>query len=466
MTNENRISLKDIQSNEIENYLTTSKHDFKSIMGLVVGASVSAFGAYSLATGYFGNDLTTPKIVSMMIGFLAILIIVDSIKRSAFSKYMNSKIMNISFGYEPNETYKKIVIGVFIFVILFDLIGVYTTASYVQDMRMKSKVVDSLGYKSLESSVDASKINATNYAQAVKLYAENKASAYKNCDDKWHGWKPKYKAQCKEEWDSLNHEPAKETAVAVSSQDIQNIKKNEVNFFDEMLFPLLIILLLALTTIMQYLTVITINDKYQLSIMLLSEDELERIDDIVDDRFELAKEHNRRIDRLRENSEIESYRIKQDMFVATELIKRKEDVRRLAKKKYRANTITKEEYQKIEDEMGKVSTTPVPKIPYSRPAFVASTTVPKNSPTVPGQKKNSRKVKVATKKVEKKIEDKKIIELSNSMIKDVKKGDSIRSRESLRKKGIKFNNANLQDARLYLSQKGKIIKKGNRFYRA
>ena len=84
------------------------------------------------------------------------------------------------------------------------------------------------------------------------------------CAEKWKGWKAKYKAKCKTEWESENPKPLKPTTnTTVSIADYSSLKKTaNDDFLSRNIFNIILFLSLALTLILQYTTVSEIKDNY------------------------------------------------------------------------------------------------------------------------------------------------------------------------------------------------------------
>ena len=81
-----------IKNQILEDYLINSSHDLKSIGGLIVSGIISTFGVYSLIRPFFteGEVTNTATLNTALIAFVIVLIIFDTVKRGAFTKFFNS----------------------------------------------------------------------------------------------------------------------------------------------------------------------------------------------------------------------------------------------------------------------------------------------------------------------------------------------------------------------------------------
>ncbi len=237
----NRVEIK---NSILSEYLIDSSHDLKSIGGLIVSGVISTFGVYGIIRPFFNS---MPKLYISILAFIIVLIIFDTIKRGALSKYLNSLLKKKIIGSKVKQGYLVIAIFATIFMMLLDGLGSWTTAQKATNLYTEWKTNHSTEYQILKENAENGKIKAQNYTTLLETWKENKRDAYQNCNDKWRGWKSKYKARCKENWDNKNPMPKDTSSSNIKIDDYKSIQEDKKGFIDEWLQTILFTLLLIMT---------------------------------------------------------------------------------------------------------------------------------------------------------------------------------------------------------------------------
>ena len=257
-----RNQFNDSQKEILGDFQITATPTIKSLSALFFSGLISTFGIYSilLSVGIEGN--TMYKAIGI---FILILIVADTFKRGSLVKYYNSilKVTILSKG----KT-KKMQLGVSIlalaFMTVFDIVGSFSTANYVEQSYQEFQATNSKEFKLLEDNAKNGVSELSLYSQELTTWTDDKKLAYQNCNDQWNGYKAKYKAKCKKEWDNkkTNAKPVKPSNNgSVSVADYKNVKEgaNE-DFLSEYIFYIILFLSMALTMLLQYTTISEIQD--------------------------------------------------------------------------------------------------------------------------------------------------------------------------------------------------------------
>ena len=198
-----------IKNQILEDYLINSSHDLKSIGGLIVSGIISTFGVYSLIRPFFteGEVTNTATLNTALIAFVIVLIIFDTVKRGAFTKFFNSLLKKKIIESKVKKGYLVIAVFATVFMIMLDGLGSWSTAEKGANLYSQFKTNSSTEYQILQQNAESGKQEASNYPLLLETWKESKKEAYKNCNDTWRGWKAKYKAKCKTEWDNAHPMP-------------------------------------------------------------------------------------------------------------------------------------------------------------------------------------------------------------------------------------------------------------------
>jgi len=292
----NRVEIK---NSILSEYLIDSSHDLKSIGGLIVSGVISTFGVYGIIRPFFDS---MPKLYISILAFIIVLIIFDTIKRGALSKYLNSLLKKKIIGSKVKQGYLVIAIFATIFMMLLDGLGSWTTAQKATNLYTEWKTNHSTEYQILKENAENGKIKAQNYTTLLETWKESKRDAYQNCNDKWRGWKSKYKARCKEKWDNKNPMPKDTSSSNIKIDDYKSIQEDRKGFIDEWLQTILFILLLIMTFLMQYLTIAKIYDDYNEIEESLTSERIDFINDTIQEHETILAEHEQQVAELMANS--------------------------------------------------------------------------------------------------------------------------------------------------------------------
>jgi hypothetical protein len=232
----------------------------KSLLALFFSGLISTFGIYSILKGMIEG-----KALYIALGiFVIILGVADTFKRGSLAKYYNSIIRK-----KILESGKILKLNLYIFflaisfMVVFDIVGSFSTANYVEQKYKDYRATSSKEYELLKDEAKEGKTSLELYSQELTTWQNDKKDAYKICDEKWRGWKSKYKAKCKEEWRTNNPKPTKPTENGTVSVNDYKELKDGVNddFLSKYIFYIVLFLSISLTLLLQYTTVSEIQDK-------------------------------------------------------------------------------------------------------------------------------------------------------------------------------------------------------------
>jgi len=289
-----------IKNKILEDYLINSSHDLKSVGGLLVSGIISTFGVYSIIKPFFGEG--SHSLTVALISFVIVLIIFDTIKRGSLTKFFNSLLKKKIIGSKPKKGYLIIAVFATVFMVLLDGLGAWSTAEKGADLYTQYKTNSSTEYQILQQNAESGKATAQNYTLELSAWQQSKADAYQVCNEKWHGWKAKYKAKCKEEWNTANPMPKQTTDGQIKIDDYQSIKNDQRGFLDEYLFIILFSLLALMTLLMQYLTIARIYDDYNDIDESLTFERIEFINDTIQEHETIVAEHEQQVAEMMANS--------------------------------------------------------------------------------------------------------------------------------------------------------------------
>ena len=294
-----------IKNKILEDYLINSSHDLKSIGGLIVSGIISTFGVYSLIRPFFteGEVTNTSTLNTAIISFIVVLIIFDTVKRGAFTKFFNSLLKTKIINSKMKKGYLVIAVFSTLFMIMLDGLGSWSTAEKGANLYSQFKTNSSTEYQILQQNAESGKQEASNYPLLLETWKQSKKEAYQNCNDTWKGWKAKYKAKCKKEWDNEKDEngklihamPQPTSNGQIKLNDYENIKSDKEGFLDRYLFIILFALLSLMTLLMQYLTIAKIYDDYNDIEESLTFERIEFINDTIQEHETILAEHEQKV---------------------------------------------------------------------------------------------------------------------------------------------------------------------------
>jgi len=251
---------------------------FKSSMALVFSGAISTFGVYSLIDGAVTGD----NLSYALLAFILILIVADTFKRGALSRYYNSIIRH---KITSKGKVLKLQLAIFFlalsFMVMFDFIGSFSTANYIEQAYQDYRATSSKEYSLLQDSAKDAQSEKTLYSQELTVWQNSKTEAYQNCNDQWKGWKAKYKAKCKKEWSDnpANAKPTKPNSnTSVSVADYKEMKKGvNDDFLSRNIYNIVLFLSMALTLLLQYTTISEIQNERDEIDEMLSPNQLKQL---------------------------------------------------------------------------------------------------------------------------------------------------------------------------------------------
>ena len=296
-----------IKNKILEDYLIDGSHNLKSLAALAVAGIISIFGVYSVIMPFFVDDmvLNTNTLTITIIALIGVMIVFDSIKRGSLTKFFNSKLKKKIISSPLRKGYLVVAVSASTFMFLLGVIGSYATAQKASDLWTQSKTNASTEFQILQQNAESGKTTASNYKLELQTWRESRTAASANCNDKWKGWKSKYKATCKEEWSAANPMPQQTATGHISIQDYKSIKKAKQGFLDEWLFTFVFILLLLLTLLTEYLTISSIYDYYNDIDESLTFERIEFINDIIQEHETILSEHEQKTAEMMANAQRE-----------------------------------------------------------------------------------------------------------------------------------------------------------------
>jgi len=243
----------------LKGFQLTSTPTIKSLSALFFSGLVSTYGIYSilLSVGIEGN--TMYKAIGI---FVLILIVADTFKRGALVRYYNSQLRNIITGGKILKMQLVVSILALAFMVVFDVVGSFSTANYVESKYQEFQATNSKEFELLETNAKNGQSALSIYQQELTVWQQDKKDGYQTCMEKWKGWKAKYKATCKEEWNTANPKPLKPNSNgSVSVEDYKSVKDGaNQDFLSEYIFHIILFLSMALTMLLQYTTISEIQD--------------------------------------------------------------------------------------------------------------------------------------------------------------------------------------------------------------
>jgi len=230
---------KKFREDILKGFQLTSTPTIKSISALFFSGLISTYGIYSilLSVGIEGN--TMYKAIGI---FILILIVADTFKRGALVKYYNSTLRSVIVGAKVLKMQLVVSILALAFMTVFDVVGSFSTANYVEAKYQEFQATNSKEFELLETNAKNGQSALTIYSQELTTWQNDKRDGYQVCNEKWKGWKAKYKAKCKEEWNTANPKPIKPTQKgSVSVADYKSVKDGaNDDFLSEYIFYIIL----------------------------------------------------------------------------------------------------------------------------------------------------------------------------------------------------------------------------------
>ena len=277
-----------IKNKILERFLIQGSHNLKSLGGLLANGIVSTFGVFILTAPFF---TVKTNLYIALISFVVLLVILDTIKRGSFTKFLNSLLKKTILGKKASKTYLIIFIGAFSFLVFLDLLGVVSTAEKGASLYSQSKTTESTEFKILKQNAENGKAQNLSYTTTLKVWQEVKKGADLACNQQWKGWKAKYKARCKKEWLEKNPMPQNTANTNIKISDYKEIKKSFDGFLDNWLQTILTVVLGLFTLLMQYLTIAKIYDDYVEIDESLTDTRINFINDTIQEHFTILAEY-------------------------------------------------------------------------------------------------------------------------------------------------------------------------------
>jgi len=260
-TNSNIKEVQKYREEILRDYQISFSPTVKSVLALLFSGLISTFGIYSIIKGMVSGDN-----LQIALGvFVLVLAVADTVKRSSLAKYYNSIIRKLIIDNGRVLHIHLLISGLALaFMIVFDFVGSYATANYVKAKYSEFKAMDSKEYSLLEEKAKDGKSDIELYKIELATWQKEKADNAVTCAEQWKGWKSKYKAKCKKDWEAKHPKPIKpSSSTTISIKEYQDLKENtNDDFLSRNIFNIILFLSLALTMILQYTTVSEIKDNY------------------------------------------------------------------------------------------------------------------------------------------------------------------------------------------------------------
>jgi len=249
----------------LNKYLLGSGHTAGSFGALIFSGALSAFGIYPILKSSMGEDSLTAGLIV----FFIVLVIVDTMKRKYLVQAYNAQTkIDILHEFTQSEKigkniwkWKTIFYFTFMFTLVFDGLGVLSTANFIEGRYGTTQVQGTLEYKALQAQIASSSVVDKNYELDLSTWKQEKEDARKACNAKHAGWKAKYSANCLTDWESHHPMPKREHVKrSMTQSDVSNIKKSATSFLTKYVWYITLVLGGALALFLQFTTLSSLQD--------------------------------------------------------------------------------------------------------------------------------------------------------------------------------------------------------------
>jgi hypothetical protein len=251
------------QKEVLATILVITKYTLKVLGGFVISGIVSVFGLYPLVASFFKSETA---LYITLVGFIGLLILIDSIKRNTLSRYYNSKLKNIILGSKVRTGYLNISIMSILFVVLIDGSGAWLTGVTGATYYTENKAIQTEEYRNIEAGKENDSLIVHAYKSDLKAYEQREADYRGLCKDnlasgKWRDSVTKNMNS----WYKKNSRPIapKFASSGDVNKEFNSIKEDNKSFLDEYLQYIIFVVLMLLTGLLQYLTISEIKEDYE-----------------------------------------------------------------------------------------------------------------------------------------------------------------------------------------------------------
>jgi hypothetical protein len=230
----------------------------KSSLALAFSGAISTFGIYSIIDGAVTGD----NLFYALGVFILILIVADTFKRGALSRYYNSIIRT---QITQKGKVLKLQLAVFFlalsFMVMFDFIGSFSTANFIEQKYQDYRATSSKEFELLEQKAQTGKDINSNYTLELQTWKEEKAEEITRCATR--NRTDKFRTKCLDKWKAKNQKPTNPKAdTTVKISDYKDMK-SDVNddFLSRNIYHIVLFLSMAITLLLQYSTISEIQDE-------------------------------------------------------------------------------------------------------------------------------------------------------------------------------------------------------------
>jgi uncharacterized membrane protein len=248
----------------LDEYLLKSRHTIGSATALLFSGVMSVFGIYSVLESAVGEN-----IIYAMSVFVLILLIMDTIKRKYLVKRYNAEtkkdILSEFSKYTTDRqiwNHKMIFYGAFLFVVMFDFLGVLSTANLAENKYNASEMDNSYVAKAIKGQIASSATIDENYREDLQLWRELRADAEKQCKLEKQGWKAKYAVKCLHDWEDEHAQPSRPNVKrSLSDSDLNRIEKAGESFLGNWIWYITFVLVGVFTLFLQLTTISSLQEE-------------------------------------------------------------------------------------------------------------------------------------------------------------------------------------------------------------
>ena len=248
----------------LQDYLLSWYHTPWSAAAFIFSASLSAFGIYPILKTSMGQDSLAVGLVI----FTVILMIIDTIKRKYLVKAYNAEtrrdILQTFLPYTTGKNiwkHKAIFYFAFLFTLMFDTLGVVSSADYLEDKYNNSEFFNTRAYQTVQANVQSGIRINEDYNKDLASWEKDKDDNAQYCKELKAGWKAKYVAMCKAEWLEANPKPIRpETVKGMTNEDVKKIEAEKDSFLTEWIWWIIFWLGWMLAIFLQSTTISSLQD--------------------------------------------------------------------------------------------------------------------------------------------------------------------------------------------------------------
>lgn len=251
------------QKEILADILVTTRYTLRVLGGFAISGIVSVFGLYPLVESFFKSEIA---LYITIVGFIGLLILIDSVKRNTLSRYYNSRLKNIIQGSKIRHGYLNISIMSILFVVIIDGSGAWLTAVSGQKQYTENQAKKTENFKNIETGKENDSLTADAYKSDLTAYEKREADYRALCETNLASgkWKDSVTKNMNS-WYKKNPRP--KAPKLLSSEDLNKefnaIKEGNKGFLDEYLQYIIFVVLILLTGLLQYLTISEIKEDHE-----------------------------------------------------------------------------------------------------------------------------------------------------------------------------------------------------------